>query len=292
MLGSVFYHSLTRKYVIAFGNLFNDLYITRIDSTSNVIQTIPVPIQYGPRQKWERLLAEPLQDKKVAIQVPRLGFAFTNFVYDGSRQVSPLNRSTKMIVTDKNLVQHQYSPVPYKITAELYSICKNQDDACQIREQIMPYFTPDLSQTLLLIPELDIRLDTKYNLSGTSFEEQYEGDLLERRTSIDTYTFEIDAWFFGPVSKQSLIKRVQIDSIAVPGVGKINSDDLLKYGRSHRVVVTPGLTPDGKPTSDPNQTIPYQQISPEDDYGFIEQEYFYQDNKKYDPVSGTDKPIK
>ena len=33
MFGSSFYFSITRKYVIAFGTLFNDIVIQRLDST-------------------------------------------------------------------------------------------------------------------------------------------------------------------------------------------------------------------------------------------------------------------
>lgn len=289
MLNSIFYHSLTRKYVIAFGNLFNDIYIRRVDANKNTVQTFPVPIQWGPRQKWEALIANPPQDAKVAIQVPRMGFTFTNIQYDPNRQKSPLNRHSNIIVGDDYNRNSQYAPVPYKITAELNVYSKNIDDAYQIMEQIVPFFQPDFQQQLHLIPEMNISLDTKYVLTGSMVEEVYEGEFLERKYSVHTFTFEIDAWYFGPIDRQGVIKRVQVDMISVPGSGPITGDEVQKYGRSHRLVVRPGMTPDGKPTTDPDKTIPYQQINPEDDYGFIEESYFFSDGKKYDPRSGTDK---
>ena len=42
MLGSTFYHETMRKCVVGFGTLFNDIHITRKDSSGNVIQSIKV----------------------------------------------------------------------------------------------------------------------------------------------------------------------------------------------------------------------------------------------------------
>ena len=52
MFGNSFYFGTIRKYVIAFGNLFNDIYVQRLDSNGNRIQTLAVPLAYGPKEKW------------------------------------------------------------------------------------------------------------------------------------------------------------------------------------------------------------------------------------------------
>ena len=41
-----FYHSTIRKAVVAFGNLFNGMYIDRQDGNGNIVQTIKVPLSY------------------------------------------------------------------------------------------------------------------------------------------------------------------------------------------------------------------------------------------------------
>ena len=46
-----FSHGLIRKYVIVFGSLFNDLIIQRNNNGSRM-QTLSVPIAYGPKQKF------------------------------------------------------------------------------------------------------------------------------------------------------------------------------------------------------------------------------------------------
>ena len=46
------YHELIRKTVVAFGTLFNDLYVYRKNSTGKTIQKMKVPLAYGPKQKF------------------------------------------------------------------------------------------------------------------------------------------------------------------------------------------------------------------------------------------------
>ena len=50
MLGNYFYHEIIRKTVIAFGTLFNDIYVRHDDQAGNVISELKFPVAYGPRQ--------------------------------------------------------------------------------------------------------------------------------------------------------------------------------------------------------------------------------------------------
>ena len=58
MLGSTFYHETMRKCVVGFGTLFNDIHITRKDSSGNVTQSMKVPLAYGAKQKFLTRLTE------------------------------------------------------------------------------------------------------------------------------------------------------------------------------------------------------------------------------------------
>ena len=60
MLGSTFYHQTIRKYVAAFGTLFNDLKVERKNSAGAVVERVGVPLAYGPRQKWLLALRESI----------------------------------------------------------------------------------------------------------------------------------------------------------------------------------------------------------------------------------------
>ena len=44
MLGTYWYHGLSRKYVSIFGTIFNDIYIHRKNSSGNVVENIKVPL--------------------------------------------------------------------------------------------------------------------------------------------------------------------------------------------------------------------------------------------------------
>ena len=79
MLGQQFYHETVRKVVIAFGTLFNDIQLVRKDNSGTIIQSMKVPLAYGPRQKFlVRLAEDPDLTKQVAITLPRIGFEIQN----------------------------------------------------------------------------------------------------------------------------------------------------------------------------------------------------------------------
>ena len=44
MFNDQFYHELLRKYVIVFGNLFNNIYVNRKNAEGKVQQSIKVPL--------------------------------------------------------------------------------------------------------------------------------------------------------------------------------------------------------------------------------------------------------
>ena len=53
MLGNrQFYHETVRNIIVGFGTLFNNIELRRTDQTGNIVQTIKVPLSYGPREKF------------------------------------------------------------------------------------------------------------------------------------------------------------------------------------------------------------------------------------------------
>ncbi len=290
MLGSNFYHSTSRKYVIMFGNLFNDIYINRMNKAGTSLQQFKVPITYSPKQKWYALIdRHPADTPVVSSQLPRIGFEIGDWSRDDSRKNNAIHKLIT-ISDDKGKVFAQFMPVPYKVTFELYILSVNTDDAMQIVEQIIPYFNPDFTSTLNLIPGLAYEYDIRVNMNQSiSKRDIYDGDFKERRVLEYSMSFEVDAWYFGPIQKSGIIKRVQVDLHNIPGSGIVTTEEILKNGRNARIVVTPGLTADGLPTEDPNLTIPFRQIDADDDYGYITTINEYADGLFYDPVSGTDK---
>ncbi len=85
-----YYHGIMRKYVIMFGNYFNGITIQRNDAAGTRVQTIPVPIAYGPKETWlARLTQDPALDRQVAVSLPRMGFEIIGINPGSVRQLVP-----------------------------------------------------------------------------------------------------------------------------------------------------------------------------------------------------------
>ena len=82
MLGQQFYNETMRKVVVAFGTMFNNINLVRMNSAGEVTQTMKVPLITPKEQVVTRLREDPNQTKKVAVTLPRLGFEINNISYD------------------------------------------------------------------------------------------------------------------------------------------------------------------------------------------------------------------
>ena len=232
MLNQKFYWGTTRKSIIAFGNLFNNIHIDRKNSNGEVVQTLKVPLSYSPKQKFlARVAAEPnLPEEKFQTIVPRMGFEMLGIQYDPTRRVSLVqqNRAVNNTTTTLNA---QYAPTPYNIDVNLYAYTKNQDDGLQIIEQILPYFNPDYNLTINAIPALNIKNDLPILLNSINYEDDYEGDFRNRRAIIWTLSFTLKLNYFGPINRQGIIRT----SIA----NTFNDQELTQRIQQYSVTVDP-----------------------------------------------------
>ena len=143
MFGHSYYHGVIRKYIIMFGNMFNDIDVVRYNNAGTASQTIRVPIAYGPKEKFlVRLRTDPNLNRDVAIQLPRLAFEITDMSYAPTRSLSKLQKNTA-IGSQGDSLRSQFTPVPYDINMSLYGMFANQEDAVQVVEQILPFFRPE-----------------------------------------------------------------------------------------------------------------------------------------------------
>ena len=280
MFGASYYHQTIRKYIIAFGNCFNDITVQRLNSSNVRVQTIGVPIAYGPKESFlVRINQDPNLDKDVMVQVPRIGFEIIGMSYDGTRKLASTLKNKVVSTSDSNVFNTQYVPVPYNIQIVLSIFVKNADDGAQILEQIVPYFRPEFTTAVNLIPEMGLVADTPIVLNDISIEDTYEGDLVTRRSLIWNLNFTIRAFLFGPITTGKVIKRAQVD---------FHANNVIGSARDSRVISTPGLLANGSPTSNSSASVSTDLISGDDDYGFAEDTFFYTDGLNYNPVTGSD----
>ena len=264
------YHELIRKTVVAFGTLFNDMYVYRKNSTGKIIQKMKVPLAYGPKQKFlvrlDQDSARTAEDgKTTALTLPRIGFEMTTLSYDAPRKLNRIQKFRKVKGADSKSLQHSYMPVPYNVGFSLFTMAKNSEDALQIVEQILPMFQPDYTISLNVMPSMEIVRDVPIVLNDVAYEDTYDGSFTERRVIMYTLNFTAKMYLYGPVTSQKIIKRVQVD--------QYTNTDTTVAKREQRIVVTPNPT-----TADAD-----------DNFGFNEVHSFFQDADSFDPDSGTDK---
>lgn len=221
MFGSSFYHQTIKKYVIAFGSLFNDITIKKFGENNTVVDLYKVPISYGPKQKFlERITVDPNLDRNSAITLPRISFEMNNVQYDNSRKTNSLN---KVIANVNSDIKSMLNPVPYNFNFNLSIMSKNAEDGTQILEQILPYFKPDFTVTVNTISDFDISVDIPILLNTVNYQDNYEGDFLSRRAIIWDLTFTLKGYIYSEIkSNQKLIKEV-ITSVALQDTPSSNT---------------------------------------------------------------------
>ena len=265
MLGQQFYHETMRKVVVAFGTIFNNIHLVRKDNDGNIIQTMKVPLAYGPREKFlVRLREDADLTKQVAVTLPRIGFEIANLSYDSGRKLNRVQRMKKVKGDKASQLDTQYMPVPYNLEFTLYIMAKQSDDALQIVEQILPYFQPDYTVTINDMTDMGIKRDVPLILNSVAYEDNYEGEFQARRALIYTLSFTAKFYLYGPVTSAKVIKTVQVDQFT-------NLPDQSPK-REQRYTVTP------TPAS----------ADADDDFGFNETTSFFSDAKTFNPETGED----
>ena len=137
MFGDHFYHKQIRNTVIAFGTIFNNINIKRLDSSGNPLQNIKVPLSYSPKEKFLARLDQQEDltgdDSSVAITLPRMAFDIVGYSYDPSRKLNKNQRLGKVTTNaDTTKLNTQYSPVPYNVNFQLNVFSATSDDGLQI----------------------------------------------------------------------------------------------------------------------------------------------------------------
>ena len=267
MFGTHFYNEGLRKLTIAFGQIFNNVIIQNTSSTGAITKRLRVPLAYAPKEKFLVRLEQQANlqsDREVAVTLPRMGFEITGLQYDATRKLNKMQKTIRVKSGEDGKVQnYNYAPVPYNISFNLYSFTATAENGLQIIEQILPYFQPEYTVTMNVIPELDIKRDIPIILNSVNYEDTYNGEFTQRRAVIYTLSFTAKTYLYGPMSKQGVIKSVQAD---------LGSDTDSPLTREERIVITPNPT-----TADAD-----------DDFGFTTTISSFNDGKRHNPTSGSD----
>ena len=266
MFGNHFYNQGLRKLTIAFGQVFNNIVLQQKSSTGAVTKRIRVPLAYAPKEKFITRLEQQANLQKgrtFAITLPRLGFELKALKYDATRKLNKLQKTFRVKTDDSTVHNFNYIPVPYDITFNIYSFTATAENGLQIIEQILPYFQPDYTVTVNVIPELGIKRDIPIILNDVSYEDTYDGEFNKRRAVIYTLQFTAKTYLYGPMTKGKIIRKTQAD---------LGTDMDAPLSREERIIVIPNP----------------EAADADDDFGFTTTINFYEDGKIYNPVTGED----
>jgi hypothetical protein len=219
MLGNYFYHERIRKSVAMFGSLFNNIFVVRKNSDGTVRNTQRVPLSYAPRDKYlERIRqnADLDTDTNIAIRLPRMSFEIISFVYATERQLNKMNNLSRAIATNDDVKRKIQQGVPYTLNFQLNVYARNQDDALQIVEQILPTFAPQY--TLSIKPFSDVTdyvEDVPITLTGVTYNDDYEGALDTRRVIQYQLDFEMYCVFYSAINEINIIREVEANTFII-----------------------------------------------------------------------------
>ena len=308
MFGTYFYHQTSRKMVVAFGSLFNNIEVRRTDSSDAVTEVIKIPLSYGPKDKMlVRISQDPSLNPNVALTVPRMGFELTSMTYDGARKLNTMGRNVKKGTTG---LKKQYNPVPYNWDFSLYVFVKNAEDGTQILEQILPFFTPDFTVTMTLVSGMTVKMDIPLVLNSVTSEDSYEGDFATRRSIIWTLSFLMKGFLYPSVTDNAkVITSSTVDTHIMSAATAadpiyIVAEDSTPYAQNYMILNKHEiddatririLSEASEDASSAGQTVSRITVEPtsagaltDEDFGFSETFEFFPQGKTYDPVAETD----
>lgn len=202
---SHFYFSMIRKYTVSVGNIFNSIYVVRYNEDGTESSRDKVPLSYGPKQKYlYRTEQNPDLNERFSIKLPRISFEMVEMRYDASRK-TPSTNKLRNDTSSGGTKAYSYNAVPYEFLFDVNIMAKNTDEALQMIEQIVPFFTPDYTLTINAIPELNIVLDIPITIDSITSTDNWNSDFSERRNIVWNIQLTLKGMLFAPIKTSKII---------------------------------------------------------------------------------------
>lgn len=218
-----FYHSTIRKLIISFGTLFNELQIERTKENGEKFYK-PVPLSYTPKEKFYTTLNKinDINDDKLRIEdsLPKIGYEMTTIISDPIRKAVTINK----IINDDRTKYIEINRAPYNIGFSLYIATRKMNEGLKIIEQILPYFTPDITLEIQDYDNIDYT-EIPIVLENVAYEVDATGSMNDRRIILWQLDFTMKAFLYAKIDDTSLIKKTIINNKV------FNNDEILStYG--------------------------------------------------------------
>ena len=197
-----------RRHVIAFGSLFNNLYVKTVKETRTT--TTRVPLSYGAKEKFiQKIISESgiTDNTHVQIQLPRMGFEINGLQYDPNRRINKLQKITKSV---NGKLLSTYSETPYNFNFNLYVFSRTNEHNLQIIEQVVPYFTPEFTVSMNM-NDIFTKVDVPIVLTNVQIGDDYEGDFDQRRSIVSQMNFTMKGYIYGPITQPTIVEDATIN---------------------------------------------------------------------------------
>ena len=265
MLGNAhYYHQLTRKAVVLFGRLFDDISIIRKnDQTGAEVSRFVVPIIYSPKEKMvTRIFSDPDLTRQLQAILPRMSFEITGITYDASRKQNNLLKAAQPSA-DGRTASSAYMGTPYDLNFQLTVYARNIDDGTHIVEQILPFFNPDFTVSAAMVPDLGFIKDIPVILNNVTNNIEYEGNYDSVRYVYWTLNFTMKLHYYGPITTPKIIRSVYANIyndenrnpdfitkfIVENANGTFKLEDTVFQGNSLKSATAQGIVMDYRPDS-------------------------------------------
>lgn len=219
-VGSARTHNAFRKVLIAFMTIVNNVRLPRFDENGNQTGEIHVPLDLADKTLWYRKLREQgneSNEKATTITFPRMYVDMIEFGPDPTRQKAAQETIRQYDRKKNNLVSTKI-PASWKGTIELGIVTTTNSDAQRIIERIASIFAPTFVVEINDLPELDMRTDLPFTLTGCSRVHALDMDF--QKINLKTYTMTFDVRFnvYGDIVLQETIRKIFVTAISSDGV--------------------------------------------------------------------------
>lgn len=202
------YGGYIRKTVVAFGTLFNNLYIEHPEDSTE--KRYRVPITYAPKEKFVRRLLEESSisnDTKIGIRLPQMSFALGQVAVDPNRRRTKVNTDIVDIVGTQG--KQMLVEVPLNLSFDLYIYTRHITDTLQIAEQIIPHFNPELILKINYGSGRDATKVPLVMMNSINLNSKYDGDFGSRRINMSSIGFVAKGYMFSAACSDQTLPLIQ-----------------------------------------------------------------------------------
>lgn len=210
-----FFNDTISIYTIAFGSLFNNVKVHRIDKSQEPpkIREIEVPLIYSNKTHWYYKQHKDFPDKfNINKVLPSMNFLLTDIGQDLNRQTNKFETVKFDADVTRQVREWVQTAVPYTFSFNLSILTKMHSELNQILEQILPFF-PAGSRDLHVqeVPSLGVYRSVRLTLDSVSNAVNIDYQNNDDRVLSYDLGITLDGYLYPPIKEKELITQVDMN---------------------------------------------------------------------------------